>query len=352
MTLSTKKVDKSLASLRTVEELFTEAFPPDELWPLTQLEQLAERDDVDFLAYYDGDELCGASYSVMTDCMTYVLYLAIVDNQRSKGFGSRILSHIKDSSGEKPVSLDVEPVAQGADNYAQRVNRMAFYRRNGFGETGYEVVEDGKAYPILSTSEHISPADLQDVFQSSLGGLFDANVRKVEWTTDGSRMRLALADEEDLPLAMAMIDAGKRFLAESGVDQWQNGYPDQACIEADIKGRKGYFVEGDGEKLGYLCVDFDGEPAYDQIDGAWDTDDDYVVVHRLSFSPAARGKGLSTGVFRLVEDLARSLGVHSFRVDTDEDNMAMRHALAKSGFTYRGTIRFDNSDKIAFDKRI
>lgn len=34
----------------------------------------------------------------------------------------------------------------------------------------------------------------------------------------------------------------------------------------------------------------------------------------------------------------------------DRDNRVMRHLLEKNGFTYCGTIRFDNSEKIAFEK--
>lgn len=42
--------------------------------------------------------------------------------------------------------------------------------------------------------------------------------------------------------------------------------------------------------------------------------------------------------------------VGSFRVDTDEDNHIMKHILSKNGFTYCGTIWFDNSVKIAYEK--
>lgn len=164
-------------------------------------------------------------------------------------------------------------------------------------------------------------------------------------------MKLIPAKKEDLNTAMDMINAAKQYLHDCGVDQWQKGYPDEACIQKDIETGKGFFVEEDGKKLGYLCVDFDGEPAYDHLKGTWGTDEPYVVVHRLAFSKDARGKGLSHEVFRLVEEYSKSR-VHSFRVDTDNDNQKMKHILDKNGFTYRGTIWFDNSEKIAYDKSI
>lgn len=49
---------------------------------------------------------------------------------------------------------------------------------------------------------------------------------------------------------------------------------------------------------------------------------------------------------------AKAKGISNFRVDTDEANKIMQHVLKKNGFTYCGVIWFDNSQKIAFEKRI
>ncbi len=184
-------------------------------------------------------------------------------------------------------------------------------------------------------------------------------------------LRAAASDE--LNEAMAIINAAKRHLKAQGIDQWQTGYPDEACIRGDIAVQKGYFIverregsakggeeegavegaEGKGvreEILGYLCIDFDGEPAYEGLKGAWHTQSAYVVIHRMAFSELARGRGLSARVFPLVEDMSRRRGVHACRVDTDADNGKMLHILQKNGFAHCGTIWFDNSEKVAFDK--
>ena len=99
-------------------------------------------------------------------------------------------------------------------------------------------------------------------------------------------------------------------------------------------------------------MDFDGEPAYRDLNGQWNTNEKYVVVHRMAFSEKARGRGLSGDALRMVEEMSKKNGVYSFRVDTDADNKKMRHILSKNGFEYCGTIWFDNSEKIAFDKKI
>ena len=72
----------------------------------------------------------------------------------------------------------------------------------------------------------------------------------------------------------------------------------------------------------------------------------------MAFSDDSRGKGLASAVFDFVEALSREKNVFDFRIDTDDGNEKMKHILTKYGFTYRGPIRYENSDKIGFDKKI
>ena len=110
----------------------------------------------------------------------------------------------------------------------------------------------------------------------------------------------------------------------------------------------------DGVIFGYACIDYEGEPAYKELKGEWlsPVDADYVVVHRMAFSEESRGKGLADVAFRLVAEQAKAKGIENFRVDTDEANKIMQSVLEKNGFTYCGVIWFDNSEKIAFEKKI
>lgn len=162
------------------------------------------------------------------------------------------------------------------------------------------------------------------------------------------QLRQARADETDL--AMGFIDQAKAYLKEQGIDQWQQGYPDRACIQADLAAQTGYFLVEDQEAVGYLCIDFDGEPSYENLKGNWHSGGAYGVIHRMAIGRARQGTGLASRAFALAEDLCRKRAVHSIRVDTDGDNRKMRHLLKKNGYTYCGAVFFDYSEKIAFDK--
>ena len=145
-------------------------------------------------------------------------------------------------------------------------------------------------------------------------------------------MELRTAAPEDLGKIMELIDQAKAFLKRNGVDQWQNGYPDQTCIEEDIRKGRGYLCILDHDIAGYVCIDFEGEPAYDTLDGKWLSIQPYVAVHRLALDASVRGRGLASQVFEETERLARSREIHSFKVDTDNDNQIMKHLLEKTAF--------------------
>lgn len=161
---------------------------------------------------------------------------------------------------------------------------------------------------------------------------------------------LEQAKMNDIDIAMDIINDGKRYLKQQGIDQWQTGYPDRKIIEKDIICNRGYFVTDDISKLAYMCIDFEGEPAYKDIKGQWKSNEDYAVIHRLAVSKQKAGKGLSDTIIQLTEQLCKKNSVNSIRVDTDNENKIMQHILQKNGFVYCGTVWFAGSDKIAFEK--
>lgn len=159
------------------------------------------------------------------------------------------------------------------------------------------------------------------------------------------------ATPEQLSEAVTIIEHGRAYLKSQGINQWQGCYPNAECIRQDISQEKGYFLTDGQHCMAYLCMDFDGEPAYSDIKGAWLTNNQpYMVIHRLAFHAQFRGSGLSTKVFALAEAFCREHGAVSIRADTDGCNQIMQHIMKKAGYTYCGTIWFAGGDKIAFEK--
>lgn len=154
----------------------------------------------------------------------------------------------------------------------------------------------------------------------------------------------------DVDAALSIILQGQEHLKNQGIDQWQNGYPNRERLEQDVRENIGYLILEDSEILGYLCIVLTGEPAYEQIEGKWLSDGEYAVVHRIAFSDAARGQGLSNTVFGLVDDFCREKKIPAFRIDTHEDNKKMQHVLLKNGFTFCGIVEYTSGLRRAYEK--
>ncbi len=154
----------------------------------------------------------------------------------------------------------------------------------------------------------------------------------------------------DLAEVMPIFAEARVTIAALGIDQWQNGYPAQSDIEADIRAGESYCVEEDGEIVGSFAFLLGGEPTYDVIDGGdWLTESDaasagYAAIHRIAVKVAKRGSGISTAMIDYAVEEARANGKVSVRVDTHHGNVVMRRMLEKHGFEACGTIYLASGD--------
>ena len=151
---------------------------------------------------------------------------------------------------------------------------------------------------------------------------------------------------------MEIIEDGRAYLKSQGLDQWQEGYPDRAQIDADLASGNGrVFCVGD-RIAGYACVCFGADPFYFDIDGAWLDDKPYAVIHRCAVKASERGKGLGDTIFKTLEGFVKERGFDEIRVDTHRGNMVMQHLLQKNGYVYCGIILFDGRERLAFQKNL
>lgn len=161
---------------------------------------------------------------------------------------------------------------------------------------------------------------------------------------------LASANIEEVEKYYTIIDDAKKFQQEQGFHQWSDDYPNIGNIKEDIRQQSGYALKVNGQLAGYMCISFDGEPDYLDIDGSWHSDKPYAVIHRMALSREFRRKGFADTAFHLIEKLCLERNISYLRIDTDSCNKRMQHILEKNGFIYCGVVMIENSEKLAFDK--
>lgn len=163
------------------------------------------------------------------------------------------------------------------------------------------------------------------------------------------KIEMRLADIDEAKLCAAFIEEARKYQNEQGFVQWTEEYPNLNTVMEDINEERGYILTGDSIPFGYLCIDFEGEPAYSNIDGEWSSSQKYAVIHRMAFGIKGRGKGASKEAFQLAQKLCITKNVYSIRVDTDCNNKGMQHILRQEGYQYCGTVIFKGSPKLAYE---
>lgn len=160
------------------------------------------------------------------------------------------------------------------------------------------------------------------------------------------------AIESDVDQIWEILEYAIARRKQDGSRQWQDGYPNPDSIRNDLKNDWAYVIADEEGVLAYGAVIFDGEPAYDGIEGTWLSTGDFVVLHRVAAAKRSKGMGIATHFFTYVEELALSKDIHSIKVDTNFDNIAMLKILDRLGYQYCGEVYFRGSARQAFEKVI
>ena len=83
----------------------------------------------------------------------HVLVLSCNTGGGHNSAGSAVLEALQARYAPRPLVVDIEEPWEGAENFAQRQRRKAFYLRGGFYETPVRYRWRGEPYQLLSTGK-------------------------------------------------------------------------------------------------------------------------------------------------------------------------------------------------------
>ncbi len=164
--------------------------------------------------------------------------------------------------------------------------------------------------------------------------------------------------EDDIPDVIMIAESAKELLKSSGIDQWQEGYPNEASFRADIERGEAFVLTVSGKVSAFFSLCSGPDAAYADItDGKWSDDLPYLALHRIAVSAEYRGCGLADLIISSAENLAKEKGIKRLRGDTHKKNKAMQRLLARNGFRYRGNVLIRAGEghdprRMAYEKRI
>ena len=154
---------------------------------------------------------------------------------------------------------------------------------------------------------------------------------------------IRLANKKDITEILAIYERARNYMRQSGnPDQWRSTYPENDIINSDISAGHLYVIEEKGRLDGVFMLAKGPDPTYAVIDGKWNNNHDYYVIHRVA--SAGNRKGILVDCVNFALECSNNV-----RIDTHEDNKTMQHQLEKAGFVKCGIIKLANGDpRIAY----
>lgn len=173
-------------------------------------------------------------------------------------------------------------------------------------------------------------------------------------TGKDEKMKIRNAELCDLPYLLEMLENAKASLRALGIDQWQNGYPNENTLREDIQNKIcRVVIDDENNILASAAVYVGDEPTYHEIyNGAWQTENKiYGIVHRIMAANHAKKRGAASFLMTYCAKLSLEAGVTSMRCDTHPGNIIMQHTLEKNGYIRCGIIHLtDGADRFAYEK--
>ena len=158
MTVTLRKTSSRRAERKWHKDLFESAFPPEERPPFFVL-RLRARRCTDWWVIQSGGQNAGFFYVIRDERLAYLFFFAVDEQFRGQGIGSEALRQLLSLYQRQTFFLAVEPPDETADNYAMRIRRIGFYRRNGLHPLDQWVREGDVVYSLLGVGNRIESED-------------------------------------------------------------------------------------------------------------------------------------------------------------------------------------------------
>ena len=155
------------------------------------------------------------------------------------------------------------------------------------------------------------------------------------------------ATENDILSILEITRACAKHLCSQGIFQWNENYPSKTAFEHDQKNRELFVLEIDTEIIGAIAISTKKDTIYEPIKWlAQDSTNGYL--HRLCVHPIHQGKGHASKLLDFAEELLKSTGAISVRLDTFSKNIKNNKLYEARGYKRLGDVYFEQKSPYPF----
>lgn len=153
-----------------VRKLYVSAFPIEERPPVNTFFKIAELNNDELFGIYDNNEFVGFTNLIFYQDICYIFFLAVVENKRNQGYGSKILKCLQETYKDKVLTLCYEEIDEKYLDLELRKRRKDFYYRNGFKDNEMKTCEYGVNYETCYYGSHkVNFSNYLNLYKSVFG---------------------------------------------------------------------------------------------------------------------------------------------------------------------------------------
>ena len=166
--LTVKKVNRQTDNLPEILHLYRAAFPRIE-----RVDFNIYLDDpignLDILSFWDEEVFCGFAALMTYQDLTQILYFAVEEKLRGRGYGSRALVAMRAYYKDGRIMADLEDpeTAETEEIRLERLRRVGFYERAGYQLTDVRFLWEGENYVMMITGGSLSMAEYEAFWRSA-----------------------------------------------------------------------------------------------------------------------------------------------------------------------------------------
>jgi len=145
------------------------------------------------------------------------------------------------------------------------------------------------------------------------------------------------ASNKDIPGLISLFKKCTQAMINVGVFQWNEDYPDQLEIAANVNNNEVWITAHNNQIVGTITLNQFESPEYECIN--W-TCDSFIVVHRLAVDPTYQGNGIARRLMDFAENHCSTNSIKSVRLDTYTGNKRNLKFYHNRGYNKLGEVHF------------
>ncbi|MFV0255622.1 MAG: GNAT family N-acetyltransferase [Erysipelotrichaceae bacterium] len=141
---------------------------------------------------------------------------------------------------------------------------------------------------------------------------------------------LELAKIEQLKEINEIVEKAKVLMRADGLQQWQNGYPNQEVLIKDLENKNLYVYLIAGKVAGIVVINDDYYQQYQNTPSATEC----LMIHRVAVAEEFRNQKLGIKILNEALNIIKAKGFKYAIVDTNSKNLKMLKIIKATGFQY------------------